>query len=113
MTEPRTHCLNLRCQRTFKQEHEGETVVCGKCWKLLPAAVRQRGRLIERMAAKGTAHRRRGRKFGRPEIGAPQSYTMGSKFDRLWERHWTRIRIFFHAPDKPEGLETFLEEIGL
>ena len=120
MTEARTPCLNPRCRRTFKQEHEGETVVCGKCWKLLPTTVRQRHkqlrrrmRLIDRLASKGAGHRRRGRKFGRPNVGVPQAYTMNAQFERLWDRHWTRIRIFFHAPDKPEGLETFLEEIGL
>lgn len=120
MTEARTPCLNPRCRRTFKQEHEGETVVCRKCWILLPASwrardkqLRRRMRLIDRMSAKGVQHRRRGRKFGHPDKGAPQAFTMGIKFDRLWDRHWDRIRAFYLAPEKPEGLDAFLEEVGL
>ncbi len=120
MTESRTPCLNPRCRRTFKQEHEGETVVCRKCWMLLPAAwrardkqLRRRMRLIDRMSEKGTAYPRRGRKHGQPDRGAPQAYTMGMKVGRLWDRHWDRIRAFFLASDKPEGLDAFLEEVGL
>ncbi|TPJ57426.1 hypothetical protein [Mesorhizobium sp. B1-1-6] len=65
------------------------------------------------MAAKGNDFRRRGRKHDSPDRGAPQAFTMGTKFDRLWNRHWDRVRAFFLTPDKPAGLETFLEEIGL
>lgn len=120
MTGARTPCINPRCRRTFKDEHEGETVVCRKCWLLLPASLRARDkqlrrrmRLIERMSAKGVQHRRRGRKFGHPDKGAPQAFTMGNKFGRLWDIHWARIRAFYIAPEKPEGLDAFLEEVGL
>lgn len=116
----RLPCLNSTCRRTFKHEDGVETVVCGKCWKLLPASVRRRDkqmrrrmRLVRRMADKGVEYRRRGRKHGCPDKGAPQAYTMGAKFDRLWDRHWQRIVAFFRAPEKPAGLETFLEEMGL
>ncbi len=70
-------------------------------------------RLIDRLSAKGTDYRRRGRKHGQPHVGAPQAYTMGAKLGRLWSAHWSRIRTFFLAPEKPEGLDTFLEEVGL
>jgi len=120
MSELRAPCLNPRCRRTFRCEHEGETVICRKCWMLLPMAVRQRDkqlrrrlRLIKRMFEKGTDYRRRGRHFGAPHRGTPQAYTMGVKFDRLWDRHWARVRSFFLAPEKPVGLDTFLEELGL
>lgn len=116
----RIGCLNPHCRRTFKREHEDDTIVCGKCWKLLPEAwrsrykqLRRRMKLINRMAQKGNEFRRRGRKHGSPDRGAPQAYTMGAKFDRLWDRHWERVRAFYLSPDKPAGLETFLEEIGL
>lgn len=116
----RTPCLNPRCRRTFKREHNGETVVCGKCWKLLPASwrardkqLRRRMKLVDRMETKGPNHRRRGRKFGQPEKGTPQAWSMGSKLCRLWDRHWSRIRAFFLSPEKPAGLEAFLEEIRL
>lgn len=120
MTEARTPCLNPSCRRTFKQEHEGETIVCRKCWMLLPMAVRnrykqlrRRMRLIEKLEAKGVQHRRRGRKHGSPNVGAPQFFTMRMKFDRSWERLWDGIHSFYLAPEKPEGLDAFLEEIGL
>ena len=120
MTEARTPCLNPRCRRTFKQELDVETVVCGKCWKLLPMAVRnrckqlrRRMRLIDRLEIKGVQHRRRGRKHGNPGVGAPQFYTMRMKFDRSWKRLWEGIQSFYLAPENPEGLDAFLEEIGL
>lgn len=119
MTE-RTPCLNPRCRRTFKQEYEGETVVCRKCWMLLPSSwrardkqMRKRMRLINRMSEKGVQYRRRGRKHGAPGKGDPQAYTMGAKFDRLWQAHWDRIRTYFLAPEKPEGLDAFMEEMNL
>ncbi|RWH31598.1 hypothetical protein [Mesorhizobium sp.] len=118
--DDRTPCLNPSCRRTFKREHEDETIVCGKCWKLLPMPVRQRYKqlrrrmkLIKRMDAKGPDFRRRGRKHGAPDRGAPQAFTMGAKFDRLWDRHWDWIRAFYLTPEKPAGLDSFLEEIGL
>jgi hypothetical protein len=120
VSEARTPCINPRCRRTFKQEHEGQTVVCRKCWNLLPQAVRnrykqlrRRMRLIERMDAKGVGYRRLGRKYGQPGKGAPQAYMMRLKFDRAWERLWTGINAFYSAPERPLGLETFLQEAGL
>jgi hypothetical protein len=121
MTAPgRTPCLNPRCRRTFKTECEGEVVVCGKCWKLLPQPwrarykqLRRRWKVIERLEAKGVACRRRGRKFGVPDRGAPQGFTMRLKAERLWNRLCNRIHNFFENPEKPEGLDAFLEEMGL
>lgn len=116
----RVPCLNPRCGRTFKRQHEEEETICGKCWRLLPPSVRHRDRqlrrrwkLVERLEAKGTGHRRRGRKFGKPNIGAPQSYTMALKMQQIWRRHWNRVRNFYLAPEKPVGLEAFFEEVGL
>ncbi|RWN35825.1 hypothetical protein [Mesorhizobium sp.] len=116
----RTPCLNPRCGRTFKAEDGVDTVVCGKCWKLLPQSwrardkqLRKRWRLVDRIAAKGDGFRQRGRKFGAPGKGMPQSYTMRVKLERIWHSHWSRIKAFYLTPDKPAGLETFLEEIGL
>ena len=119
MSDLRTPCLNPSCRRTFKAEPGVDTVVCGKCWKLLPQAwrardrqLRRRDRLIVRMEAKGGSFRRRGRKHGNPAVGAPQAVTMAWKFARLWEAHWSRVTAFFLTPEKPAGLDVFLEEVG-
>lgn len=116
----RIPCLNPRCRRTFKREHDDETAVCGKCWKLLPVTVRdrykqlrRRSRVIDRLEAKGDAHRRRGRRHGQPDKGVPQSYTMRWQHDRLWRRLWDWIEAFYLRPERPAGIESFLEEIGL
>lgn len=106
---PRTPCLNPRCGRTCKQEHPGEEMVCGKCWKTLPVsltrrykALKARDRRIDRLA-----RRKRTGIYNTPY----QLSIMAQQHDRLWCANWNRIRAFFQTPDKPEGLDTFLEEM--
>lgn len=119
MDDPRTPCLNPRCRRTFKREHEDEIQVCRKCWLLLPAVVRERykqmrrrARLIERLKAKGMT-RRRGRRHGHPDRGEPQWHTLERQWGRLWVSYWTWIVAFYRTPEKPIGLDAFLEEMRL
>lgn len=118
MKPGRVGCLNPRCGRTFKVEYDDEIHVCRECWKLLPAPVRlrykqlkKRARLINRLSAKGNGFRRHGRKFGHPDKGDPQALTMVNQFNKLWRRHWDWITAFYLNPEKPEGLDTFLEEL--
>jgi hypothetical protein len=113
---------NPRCRRTAAQDKfpDSAEIICGKCFRALPVAVRRRDRqlrkrwrFVERLAERGDDFRRRGRKFGQPDRGAPQAYTMHAKMQRLWDRHWSGLHAYFATPDKPVGLDTFLEEIGL
>ncbi|RWC91702.1 MAG: hypothetical protein EOS72_03335 [Mesorhizobium sp.] len=118
----RVPCINPRCRRTAAQEKypDSDDIICGKCWRQLPVSMRRRDRqlrkrwkLVDRMAEKGTGFRRRGRRHGRPDLGVPQAYTMRTSLGRLWDQHWERLRAFFATPDKPAGLDTFLEEMNL
>lgn len=37
----------------------------------------------------------------------------GLTADAVLNASWERMRRYFQEPDKPEGLEAFLEEVGL
>lgn len=118
----RIPCINLRCRRTAdpaKMNGSAE-MVCAKCFRSLPVSIRRRDRqlrrrwrLVKRLGAKGTEHRRRGRKFGQPDRGVPQALSMGEKMRRIWNAHWERLRAYFAAPEKPIGLDAFLAEVWL
>jgi hypothetical protein len=113
VTGDRLPCLNPRCGRSFKkrQPDEDHDVVCGKCWRLLPV------RLTRRHKALRARSRRIGRLARRKRTGIyntpRQLWRIGLKLDRLWNRNWDEIRAFFRPVDKPEGIDAFLEEVGL
>ncbi len=109
MKEGRTPCINPRCKRTFKADDGGE-VVCGKCFRTLPEAVR----------AEHRGYWREIRKWDRRILRTADNFKierMASIRDRLARRieaHWDReIKARFLAPEKPDGLDAFLEEMGL
>lgn len=104
MTEKRTNCFNPPCRRTFKYQEGDETreVVCGKCWKLLPQALRQEYKHLKARRLKIT---RRLRKKGVENVELPH-------LRARQEANWRAIHDFYAAPQKPAGLDTFLEEIG-
>lgn len=108
----RIPCINPRCRRTAPVEKfAGEEIVCAKCWKLLPRALTDRHkalnkrerrmlRLVERRIAKGA-------------ITAGQVYEAEASIARQRMANWQNIRACFLAPDKPDGLDAFLDEIGM
>lgn len=106
----RTPCINPRCRRTFKREGDDSEVVCGKCFRTLPEAVRNEHRDYWRQI----------RKWDRRILRTADALTiarMAAIRDRISRRlalHWdAEIKPRFVAPDKPEGLDAFLEEMGL
>lgn len=114
MTSPaRVPCVNPRCRRTapFCANDTEADVICGKCWRSLPHALRTRYqqlqrrqkrmlRLIERRIDKGTI---------RPELVV----LLEQQFERRCAENWRTIRAFFAPTDRPAGLDGFLQEIGL
>jgi hypothetical protein len=77
-------------------------IICGKCWRLVPGELkakyrrfRRKRRQLERLAAKTNRT---------PEFPL---------IDRLESENWRAIRAHFISPDKPVGLDAFLEETGL
>lgn len=110
MPADRIPCINPRCRRTFKAEGDGGEVVCGKCFRTLPQAVREEHRRYWREI----------RKWDRRILRTSDNFKidrMKAIRDRIAERlarHWdTDMKPFFTAPEKPAGLDAFLEEIGL
>lgn len=107
----RIPCLNPPCRRTAPADkyEPGDEIVCGKCWKLLPPrltarykALKRRDRRLDRLALKGR-HQSRG----------PQWERVTSLFTAAQGRNWAAIRACFLQPEKPVGLEAFLDEVGL
>lgn len=110
MTDARTPCINPRCRRTFKSDDCGSEVVCGKCFRTLPAAVRAAHRGYWREYRKWD---RRIKRTG-DMLKAQRMHDIRDRFGALISRHWDHaIKPYFLAPEKPEGLDAFLEEVGL
>jgi len=106
----RTPCINPRCRRTFKAEEHGGEVVCGKCFRTLPEAVRNEHRGYWREIRKWD---RRITRTG-DELKIARMRAISSRIERRLAQHWDReIKPFFVAPQKPAGLDAFIEEIGL
>jgi len=107
----RIPCLNPRCRRTAPSARHPDCteIVCGKCWRLLPKAMRAR------YAALNRRNRRLDRLALKPRYGnrGPQWARLVGLMDAAQRRNWRAIRAFFLAPALPEGLETFLEEMGM
>ena len=105
----RTPCINPRCRRTFKREHDGE-MICGKCFRMLPEAVRKEHRGYWREIRKWD------RRIARTsdELKIPRMRAIRRQVSFNLSEHWdAHIKAPLLAPDKPAGLDTFLEEVGL
>lgn len=101
----RVYCLNPKCGCTGDAAKSDE-LVCGKCWKLIPRDLTAAYRDLH--ALKRKLDRRRRKRAG--EIVAVPLAAIG--IDRRIAANWSAIRAFWLAPAKPEGLDTFLDEMG-
>ena len=106
----RIPCINPRCRRTSADDGRSGEIICGKCFRCLPMSVRTEHRRIWREI----------RKWERRIVRSAddlRSSRMRRVLDRLIDRlnrHWNSdIKPEFLAPEKPEGLDGFLEEAGL
>jgi len=109
----RIACLNPRCGRTAPADKYPMSVevICGKCFRGLPTAIRERHRRHERRYRKAQrAYQRRSSKNMLPPSVEDR---FGLTADAVLNASWERMRRYFQEPDKPEGLEAFLEEVGL
>lgn len=103
----RAPCINPRCRRTCK--NEGAEVICGKCFRSLPVAIRADHRRYWREYRKWD--RRIKRTSDEAEIQRMRS--VRDRYGMLIDTHWEqKIKPYFLAPEKPDGLETFFEEMG-
>lgn len=118
----RNPCIYPGCRRTFKcepGEPPGFEVVCGKHWKLVPKKLRDRHRaLARRWRRVERLFARERRKGPQGPVGVPvfsqRMFVVDSQIRRLAGANWVAIRTLLTAPpEKPVGLDAFLEEIGL
>lgn len=110
MKPGRTPCINPRCQRTGPAEKFTGEMICGKCFSALPAKIRAEHRAFWR------ALRKWDRRIART-VDAIKLERMRAIRQRIAFRlnqHWdTEIKALLLAPEKPAGLESFMEELGL
>lgn len=105
----RVGCINPRCRRAFKPGEGGE-IICGKCFRMLPEAVRKEHRGYWR------AIRKWDRRIARTadELKIVRMRAIRDRISFNLGTHWdAHIKAPLLAPDKPAGLDTFLEEVGL
>ena len=119
----RIHCLNPACRRTAAADRfDGATsitcandsassIVCAKCWKIVPAELRDRHREL----------RARDRKIARAVMKrAAKGLITNARVQYLWfllegrsVSNWHAIAIYFQQSPSPAGLEEFMKEAGL
>lgn len=106
----RTPCMNPRCRRTGDAAKFPGEMICGHCFRTLPTVVRSEFRRLWR------EHRKWERRAVRTsdELEARRKRAVSKRFGDLINRLWRdQIKPFFTAPEKPAGLDAFLEEMGL
>lgn len=113
MNSDRIPCINPSCRRTAPREkHEDdEEIVCAKCWKLLPKRLTVRYRALRKREKK--LLKLIDRKVARHEISSDRINDISHSLWQQMRANWVEIRSFFLRPEKPEGLDSFLEGIGM
>lgn len=110
MTVARTPCVNPRCRRTGPIDEFPGEMICGKCFRTLPATVRKEHRGYWREIRKW--ERRITRTSDELKIAKMRS--IRNRLSWRLGLHWDReIKPRMVAPEKPANLDAFLEEIGL
>lgn len=107
----RTPCINPRCRRTFDAAKHGPgDMICGKCFRSLPQAIRQEHQRLWRELRKW---RRRMTRTS-DEFKRARMASIEDSYSFKINRHWDDVlRPAIVTPAKPEGLEGFLAEVGL
>ena len=106
----RTPCINPRCRRTGSIDEFPGEMICGKCFRTLPETVRKEHRGYWRNIRKWN---RRITRTG-DDLKITRMRAIRDRISRRLSLHWDQeIKPFFLAPEKPEGLDSFLEEVGL
>jgi hypothetical protein len=105
----RISCLNPHCRRTAAQEkYPGSShIICGKCWRALPARVRARWKQLK---ARWKKVERGMRKRSTP---APVWNRVVDRFNKAWDRLEAQLAHYFTVSEQPVGLEAFLRENGI
>lgn len=113
MTKPgRIPCINPRCRITAPVAQDGASdIICRKCWKALPVAMRSRYQQLQRRQKR--LLKLIERRILRGNISRDLVLQLERQLTDRCAENWGAIRNYFTTPDKPVGLEGFLQEIGL
>jgi hypothetical protein len=108
----RIPCINPRCRRTARADrYEPNTeIICGKCFRALPPDVKARRRQLEgrlRHVKRSVA-----RRFAAMGIEVERSGTVRRVQIEL-NVQWDEIKCHLNSPERPMGLDGFLQEVGL
>lgn len=109
MKDVRTPCINPRCNRTGPADKFPGEMICGKCFRALPLAMRTEFRLAWR------EYRKWNKRYLRTsdEIKKARMSPIVGRWAFRIDSSWINIRSTFISPEKPEGLDPVLEELGL
>lgn len=108
----RIPCINPSCRRTAPADkyEPGEEIICRTCWRLLPK------HLADRWKRFGRRERRLirliDRRLARHDITVDRINGMAVRMDARRVEIWGAIRAYFRSPERPAGLDAFLEEAG-
>lgn len=112
MTAPgRTPCINPGCRRTAPAEDGVTGVVCGKCWRKLPQALRDEYSTLNRRERRML--KRVDRRVAAGTISRETIMQLQAMFEKRHASIWSRIQNYFVTPEQPIGLDGFLKEVGL
>jgi len=105
----RTRCINAGCRRTAPAEKFPGEMICGKCFRNLPEQIKNDFRFAWRQ------YRRWERRLKRTsdELKRQKMRSILGMWASRIDTVWDSIKAAVENPDKPEGLEAFLKEVGL
>lgn len=113
MTGDRICCVNPRCARTAPSDKHGDStdIICRRCFKRLPKVMADRFRTLKRRDSR--LCRLIDKRFAAGTMPQYRINMLGGLIDGEVQKNWAAITAYFRDPEKPEGLENFLADIGL
>ncbi|MAZ85799.1 MAG: hypothetical protein CML31_05250 [Rhizobiales bacterium] len=111
-TKPgRIPCINPRCNRTAPADkyEDGDEIICGKCRRSLPSAMNRRFMKHRRAFDRLDRMRKQKKYAGRVH----QINRMQWICHRIITEVWADMKSYFREPDRPEGIDNFLDEMGM
>ncbi|CCF19108.1 conserved protein of unknown function [Pseudorhizobium banfieldiae] len=105
----RTPCINPKCRRTADAAKFPDEMICGKCFKALPQQLREDFKFAWRQYRKWDRRRMK----TTDELKLQKVHSVMGMWGRRIDATWVEIKKHLTADEKPEGLDAFLEEMGL
>lgn len=113
MTKPgRLPCINKTCKRTGAQDkHPGSTeIICAKCFRSMPTLMRARHKQLWKRSDKLDRLTEKHREDPAMMARINRNYEL---LESVWQSSYRDMWCYFNQQRKPEGLDNFLEEMGM